>query len=122
MWDLASATAKPTALASDSIRHILPTVSAMATAPTPTIAGAQARSGLRVRTRERDGERVLPWSGPAQHAGGVPAVIDDDGGRIRILRLAAKSRRGAAGCGKRPGRVVALLDRRFAAAARSDDG
>src|SRR5215213_9160858 len=122
MWGLASATAKPTALSSDSIRYILPTVSAMTTAPTPTIAGAKARSGPRARLIKRGCECILPWSAPAQHAGGVTAVIDDDGGRIRILRLAAQPCRGAAGCGKRPGRVVGLLDRRFAAAARSDDG
>ena len=64
----------------------------------------------------------MPWSAPAQHAGGIAAVIDDDGGRVRILRLAAKPCRGAAGCGKRPWWVVGLLDRRSAAAARGDDG
>src|SRR5207245_98708 len=49
-------------------------------------------------------------------------VVGEYGGRVCILRRAAKTCRRAAGCGKRPWRVVGLLDRRPAAAARSDDG
>src|SRR5215216_4991983 len=111
------------ALASaDCTRHTLPAVSASATAPTPTTAGAKARPWPRARPMERGSERVVPWSAPAQHAGGIAAVIDDDGRCVGILRLAAEPGRGTAGCGKRPWRVVGLLDCRFAAAVRGDDG
>src|SRR2546430_3793009 len=111
MLGLALATERPKASGmdsalADSTRHILLPVFASATAPTPATAAAKARQWLRARPMKRGCEPVLSWSAPAQHAGGIAAVIDDDGGGVRILCRAAKTCRGAAGCGKRPCRIV----------------
>src|SRR5882757_8121513 len=67
----------------------------------------------------------LPSSAPAQHAGGIAAVIDGRnhrGRRVRILRGAAEARSRAAGLGEGPRRIVRLLDRGFAATQRDDGG
>src|SRR3954452_4209785 len=123
VWGMGSASASASA---SSIRCILLAVSTMAMvkaiAPTRATIASRAPRPEALRTPRRCG-RNLPSSAPAQHAGGIAAVVEDDGRRIRVLRLAAEPRGGAAGCGERPGRRVALLDRRPAAgAARGDDG
>src|SRR5947209_2155910 len=83
---------------------------------TPRRAWCRKRSSL---------AKGLPSSAPAQHAGGIAAVIDGRdhrGGRVRILRGAAEARGRAAGLGEGPWRVIGLLDRGLAAAHRDDGG
>src|SRR5215204_5467452 len=60
--------------------------------------------------------RNLPSSAPAQHAGGIAAVIDDRNYRrvTGILRGAAQAGRRAAALCKSPGRIAGLLDRHLA--------
>src|SRR6476619_3566481 len=86
----------------------------------------KTRWGPRSLWRKRS-SRVRNWpsSAPAQHAGGIAAVIDrryDRWRRVGILGGAAKSRRRAAGFCERPGRIIGLLDRDLAVERGDDSG